>query len=134
MNRFAAIVLAAWSLLLPAGAQDSAAPAPAAPDVPVSPFRADAEALLAAPHRLSGTEEYAAAADYVEARLREIGIETVVVQEFPSLQTDVHRCELTAGDRTIPLVPGRPDAVLPPVSPPEGITGELVDVGDGSDE
>jgi hypothetical protein len=60
-------------------------------------FRADAEALLRAPHRLSGTEEYAAAADHVEKRLREIGIETIVVQEFPSLQTEVRRCELTAG-------------------------------------
>lgn len=97
-------------------------------------FRADAEALLRAPHRLSGTEEYAAAADHVEKRLREIGIETIVVQEFPSLQTEVRRCELTAGGRTIPLVPGRPDAILPPVSPPEGLTGELVDIGDGSDE
>jgi hypothetical protein len=97
-------------------------------------FRADVEALSRAPHRLSGTEEYAAAAAFVESRLREIGIEQVVVQEFPSLQTDVRRCEMLVDGRSIPLVPGRPNAIQPPVSPPAGIVGELVDLGDGSDD
>ncbi|HOU22382.1 MAG TPA: M28 family peptidase, partial [Kiritimatiellia bacterium] len=97
-------------------------------------IRADTEALLRAPHRLSGTEEYTAAARHVEQRLREIGITNIVVQEFPSLQTEVRRCELVADGRVLPLVPGRPNAVQPPVSPPEGIVGELVDLGDGSDD
>ncbi len=126
----------ALSLLLslagysPARAEEAPpAEAPAA----VSPFRADAEALLRAPHRLSGTAEYAEAARHVERRLREMGIRDVVVQEFPSLQTDVRRCELVVGERSIPLVPGRPNAIQPPVSPPEGIVAELVDLGDGSD-
>ncbi len=121
MNRFTAI---AWVFLLAVGTG-----LPARAD-----FRADTEALLRAPHRLSGTEEYAAAARHVEQRLREMGIADVVVQEFPSLQTDVRRCEMVAGSRTIPLVPGRPDALQPPVSPRGGIVGELVDLGDGSDE
>lgn len=96
-------------------------------------FRADTEALLRAPHRLSGTPEYADAASYVEQRLRDMGIEQVVVQEFPSLQTDVRRCEMLAGERVVPLIPARPNAIQPPVSPSEGITGELVDLGDASD-
>lgn len=103
-------------------------------EVQVSPFRVDVEALLRAPHRLSGTPEYSAAADYVETRLREMGIETIVAQEFPSLQTHVTRCEMVADGRTLPLIPGRPDGIQPPISPPEGILGELVDLGDGSDE
>ena len=134
MNRFAPILLA-LAALFAAGqgavrADEAAAEAPAS----ASPFRADVETLLRAPHRLSGTEEYAAAARHVERRLREIGIDQVVVQEFPSVQTEVRRCEMVAGGRVLPLVPARPNAIHPPVSPPEGISGELVDLGDGSDE
>ena len=84
--------------------------------------------------RLSGTPEYAAAADYVQTRLREMGIETIVAQEFPSLQTHVTRCEMVADGRTLPLIPGRPNGIQPPISPPEGMLGDLVDLGDGSDE
>jgi hypothetical protein len=97
-------------------------------------LRADVEALTRHPHRLSGTPEFYEAADYVEQRLREIGIEDVIVQEFSTTQTDVSRCEMQSGDRFWPLVPGRPNGILPPVTPPEGITGRLIDLGDGSDE
>lgn len=96
-------------------------------------IRADTEMLTRQPHRLSGTEEYAEAAQFVEQRLRDIGIEDVVVQEFATAQTEVGRCELVVGERTLNLIPGRPNGVVPPTSPPMGIQGELVDIGDGSD-
>ena len=123
MSRFASIAWVFSILLAAAGVSSSRAD-----------LRADAEALTRAPHRLSGTAEYAEAARHVERRLREIGIDQVVVQEFPSLQTDVKRCEMIVEGRVLPLVPGRPNAIQPPISPPEGIAGELVDLGDGSDE
>ena len=131
MNRIFSILTALW---IGTGAAASAQAPEGAASAGSGTFRADAEALLRAPHRLSGTEEYAEAARHVERRLREIGVERVVVQEFPTLQTEVRRCELVAGERKLALVPGRPNGIQPPVSPPEGISGELVDVGDGSDE
>jgi len=130
---FFALALLFSGLGFTAARAEEAVP-PAEAPAAVSPFRADVETLLRAPHRLSGTEEYAAAARHVEQRLREIGIQQIVVQEFPSVQTEVRRCEMVAGDRVLPLVPARPNAIQPPVSPPEGIIGELVDLGDGSDE
>ena len=98
-------------------------------------FAADCAALTRAPHRLSGTAEYQAAADYVATRLREIGADEVVVQEFPSVQTQLKRCVLQIGqgespDRR-PLLPLRPNGIVPPVSPPEGITGPLLHAGTG---
>ena len=96
-------------------------------------IRADTEILTRYPHRLTGTDEYAAAAEHVERRLREIGVEEVIIQEFPTAQTTVTRCELVSDGRTFPLIPGRPNGIVPPSTPPEGITGELVDLGDGSD-
>ena len=95
-------------------------------------FPADLEALTRGPHRLTGTMEYRAAADHVKARLEQIGVDEVIVQEFPAAQTVTKRCELVFdGGQKIPLVPARPDGIIPPVSSPEGITGELVWLGAG---
>lgn len=119
LNTILFCLLAVWALFaLPAHAS----------------FREDVEMLTRHPHRLTGTEEYRAAADHVEERLRAIGVDSLIVQEFPTVQTDVMRCELVAGDRAWSLVPGRPNGIVPPSSPEEGITAQLIDVGDGSDE
>ncbi|HMO49927.1 MAG TPA: hypothetical protein PKE26_05620 [Kiritimatiellia bacterium] len=96
---------------------------------------ADAEALLQYPHRLAGTPELKAAADHVEARLRAIGLDEVLVQEFPLAQNRTLQCEIILpGGSRLPLIPARPNGIIPPVTPPEGLTGEVVDVGDGSDD
>ena len=96
-----------------------------------SPFLADCRALTQAPHRLSGTPEYRAAADHVERRLREIGVDRLLAQEFASVQTQVERCALETGGRTLRLLPMRPNGIVPPVSPAEGIRGRLLDAGAG---
>ena len=97
-------------------------------------LREDTAVLAQHQHRLSGTPEYWAAADFVEQRLRDIGIEELVVQEFPIAQTQVLRCELVSEAGSLELIPGRPNGIVPPTSPVDGIEGELVDLGDGSDE
>ncbi len=106
----------------------------------VSPrFITDCEALTSAPHRLSGTAEYRQAADYVEKRLREIGVDEVLVQEYKSTQTKVLSCELEYKNPEYPestairkpLVPFRPNGIFPSQLPKGGITAELVYWGTG---
>ncbi|MCE9613842.1 MAG: M28 family peptidase [Lentisphaerae bacterium] len=122
------LTLTAWWLAV-------AALAPAAMPAPVtSPeFAADCQALTRAPHRLCGTPAGEAAADYLAQRLRDVGVKTVMVQPFPSVQTSVRRCEMTVEGRgdPLPLLPMRPNGILPPTTPPEGLAGRLVrlDVG-----
>jgi len=98
-------------------------------------FAADCAALTRAPHRLSGTPEYQAAAGYVEKRLREIGADAVVVQEFPSAQTG-ERCSIevrtdSGTPAARPLLAMRPNGIVPPATPPEGITGLILQAGAG---
>ena len=96
-------------------------------------FRQDCGELTRAPHRLAGTPEGKAAADFLAARLKEIGVDQVVTQQFPAAQTMVKRCELTpARGAAIPLIPMRPNGIMPPVTPPEGITGKLEYAGSGT--
>ena len=98
-------------------------------------LRADCEALLRGPHRLAGTEEGRRAADYLAERLRAIGVDEVILQDFPTAQTFTKVCEAETEDgRRIPLLPMRPDGVIPPVTPPGGIRGELVHAGRGTPE
>jgi len=98
-------------------------------------LRTDAEALLTAPHRLSGTPELKAAADHIEKRLREIGMDDVIVQEFPVTQNKTLQCEIVlAGGARLPLIPARPNGIIAPVTPVEGLTGEVVDAGAGTDD
>jgi len=96
-------------------------------------FQDDAAELARHPHRLSGTPEYAEAAAFLKRRLERIGVDRVIEQTFPVAQTVVRRCELQHAGGTVPLVPARPDGIIPPVTPPSGIQGQLVDVGSGSD-
>ncbi len=97
-------------------------------------FESDLKALTAAPHRLSGTPEGRAAAEYIKGRLTGMGIEDVYTLEMPLLQTHVVRCELTVGDVTAKLLPIRPNLIVPPVTPKEGLTGPLRYVGAGEPE
>jgi hypothetical protein len=103
-------------------------------------FRADALALTASEHRLTGTPECRRAADYVEQRLRRVGVDEVIVEEFPAVRTVVKRCEMTLGDslpdgrpagRRLDLLPMRPNGLMLPVTPAEGITGPIYYAGMG---
>ena len=96
-------------------------------------FEQDVQALTRTPHRLAGSAEYAQAAEYVQQRMEQIGLDDVFVQEFPLAQTQVDRCEaITATGRVIPLQPARPNGIIPSTTPPAGIRGELVYAGAGT--
>ena len=107
----------------------AASRAPAAePDA----FRADTLALTAGDHRLTGSPEDRRAADYIEQRLRRIGVDEVLVEEFPAVRTVVKRCEITLGNsRRLELLPMRPNGLMLPVTPPEGIAGPIQYAGMG---
>jgi hypothetical protein len=103
-------------------------------------FLADCRALARNAHRLAGTLEGREATDHIERRLREIGLDRVVVEEFATAQTAVRRCEIeipgpAGGEkRVLQCLPARPNGIIPPVTPPEGITGEILHAGAGRPE
>jgi len=102
-------------------------------------FLTDCRELAKGPHRLTGTDEYRRAAQYVERRLKQIGPDRVVVQEFATTQTRIKRCEILMDEpsghkRRLALVPMRPNGIIAPVSGPEGITGPIYHAGQGRAE
>jgi hypothetical protein len=95
-------------------------------------FAADVQALTRTPHRLLGSKEMTQAAGYMAERFRAIGVDTVVEQQFPVMTPEVKRCTVTVGKRALPLLPMRPNGIMLPVTPEGGLSGQLLDAGDGS--
>lgn len=96
-------------------------------------FLRDCETLTRSPHRLAGTEECHRAIDAIIQRLEQINPDKLIVQEFPVAQTRVKRCEVeiqfaSETSVTLPLQPIRPNGIIAPVSPREGITGPIVNI------
>ncbi len=96
-------------------------------------FEADCRALTTGPHRLAGTPEARAGADYVLRRLEAIGVDSVLEQPFQTAQTRPKRCQMVVPGRPEPLelLPLRPNGIIPPVTPEGGVTGELIYAGTG---
>ncbi len=93
-------------------------------------FDADVMHLTRHPHRLTGSPAAREAAVHLAERLRSMGLE-VIEHPFDYVQTRVLRCEveLQPGGSTLPLHPMRPNGIIPPVSPPGGIRGPLMQLG-----
>lgn len=119
MKRFIAMLLLA-AFVRPALGQDAA-----------QTLRADVEALTAQGHRLAGTDAGAAAAAYIEKRLGDAGIEQVYRLDMPLVQTQVKRCDVQVGGKTVELLPMRPNVHVPPVTAAEGLTAEMIYAGNG---
>jgi len=95
-------------------------------------FSADCQALTRAPHRLTGSPEYAAAAEYVAGRFTAIGVDKVIQQRFQVMEPTLKRCDLTVQGRKLRLLPMRPDGIIMPVTPATGITGQFLHAGAGT--
>ncbi|MAE64694.1 MAG: hypothetical protein CMJ18_10550 [Phycisphaeraceae bacterium] len=95
-------------------------------------FVDDCERLTRDPHRLAGTPAMQRATEHVAQRLREFGVDEVLVHEFAIPQTRVERCEMEMEAGVVPLLPMRPNGIVPPASGAGGITGPLLHVGDGA--
>jgi hypothetical protein len=131
----AAICLAAAAVLLGAvGARAQPAASPDRPSAGTQPFRADLEALTAYPHRLATTEQNHAAADYIDKRLREMGIGSIYTVEASAAQVQPETCRIRIDGNdgpTIPLKPLRPNLIIPPATDADGLSGPYVYAGTG---
>jgi hypothetical protein len=87
-------------------------------------FIRDVKSLSKFPNRLSGTKEYKMAADYIKIRLKQIGVDKIVEHKFPSVQAFTKKCELKfkSSSKRLKLFYMRPNGIILPTTPPEGIT------------
>ncbi|PTY06813.1 hypothetical protein DB346_00720 [Verrucomicrobia bacterium LW23] len=95
-------------------------------------FLADVKELTKGGHRLSGSPESGEAAQHIRRRLAEMGVADIYTLEMPLLQTVVAECRMTVEGKDIALLPIRPNLFVPPVTPPDGLTGPLLYAGTGS--
>ncbi len=97
-------------------------------------FDADLAALSRSPHRLAGTDEGAAAAAYIERRLRDFAGVDVLPLEMTVQQTVQPEGPptLEVDGRPVKLAAMRPNVVVPPTTPAGGITGPLLYAGRGA--
>ncbi len=109
----------------------TADPAPqlSAPD---REFLDDILNLTAKPHRLSGSQEGRAAADYVERRLRANGVTDVFSLDMPVWVANIRRCALELDGRVLPLLPMRPNVTVQPNTGVAGIVGPILYLGQAS--
>ena len=114
-----------------APATAAAPPAAAVTVADEAAFLTDLKALTAAPHRLAGSSEGQKAVEYIEGRLREIGITDRYTLDTPVWQLRILRCQLTVGQATVDLLPMRANLTVPPATPPEGLSGPVLYVGKG---
>ncbi|HEY4157406.1 MAG TPA: FtsX-like permease family protein [Polyangiaceae bacterium] len=122
----------AFALSFTSAARAQPMPRDAAPQAtPDKQFMLDLEALTRAPHRLAGSEAGRAASDYVQARLRDIGIQQLFELDVQVWQSRTIRCSLELDGVSVPLLPLRPDLMALPVTPAEGIRADTLYVAGG---
>ncbi len=95
-------------------------------------FFADLSELTKHPHRLAGSDAGREAAAYIEAGLRRRGVREIYPLDMPVWEPVTEQCELTIGDRTVRLYPLRPNVLVLPVTPPEGVRAPLMYAGEGT--
>jgi len=112
-------------------------------------FQEDCKALTVDTNRLTGTKEYQRAADYVLGRLKSLNPDKLVEQKFDSAQTHspVKKGDVTEfvdpiatltpivdgkDGQAITMFPMRPNGIIPPATPAEGVQGKLIHIGKGT--
>lgn len=88
-------------------------------------FQTDLERLTQAAHRLSGTPEGRDAANTIEQRLRALGV-ALYPLDLPIWQQHTEDCAVSVAGASTPAFPIRPNVVVPPSTPAEGIRARLV--------
>ncbi len=94
-------------------------------------LRSDVEALTAFPSRVPGTPGNRAAAAFVEARFKQIGLQqTRADQDFITAPV-TQSASLTLGGRVLEIAPIYPNHVVASTTPIAGLSGPLVYAGQG---
>ncbi len=93
--------------------------------------------LASVKSRVTGYPGNRRAVEYIERELKRAGIREIFEQEFttpvPIVDTAELRAETPGGRVCLPLHPLWPNLVRTSQTPPEGLTGPLIDVGKGRD-
>lgn len=97
-------------------------------------FLRDFQELTAFPHRLPGSEEQRETARFLESRLREIGVDELHTLRFETWYPELRRSEMVMDGESIPLFPLRPNLIIWPNTPEEGLSAPLIYVGKGDME
>ena len=95
-------------------------------------FVKDCHALTQTAHRLCGSSEFQQAAEHVGRRLKELQPDSYIEQPFATTQLKILNATLTPENGApLTLIPMRPNGIIPPVTPQEGISAPIVHVGVG---
>ena len=94
-------------------------------------FHRDFQALTAFAHRLPGSEGQQESARHLESRLRELGVDEVHTLSFETWTPELQRSELMVDGESIPLFPVRPNLIIWPNTPAEGLSAPLMYAGPG---
>lgn len=94
-------------------------------------FRSDFQELTVSNHRLPGSEGQQESARYLESRLREIGVDEVHTLRFETWYPELQRSEMVLDGTSIPMFPLRPNLIIWPNTPEEGLSAPLMYVGTG---
>ena len=116
-------LLLCLGLVLPASAQDNGVAAR---------MQKDIAALTRFPSRVPGSPGNLAAAQYVQSRFSEIGLTQVRADEYSVTTPVTKSATLTLNGQTLPLLPIYPNEVVASTTPPNGISGALIYVGQGN--
>ncbi len=121
----------------------------------IAQFEADCKVISAKTNRLTGTKEYQAAADYILQRLQSLNPDKIIEQKFDTAQTFSPQTAknadgttytafvdpvatvtpITADDKDgtpLKLYPMRPNGIIPPAMPAEGVSGNIIHIGKGT--
>ncbi len=106
----------------------------AAADDKSSNFDKDLEKFCEFRNRLAGSKNAEAASLHVFDRLKQIGADEVVLQKFPSVQTNPGKAELKleGSAKKLTLYPLRPNGIITSTTTPEGISGHIIKAGKGT--
>ena len=120
-------------------AVQSTAKAPPGASIRDREYYMDLAVLTKNPHRLAAFEDGSrAASQFVENRLKALGIAKVAVQEFPLVQPRTTECRLLVDGQEITSSDGRPaiyaargNMFQESITPAEGLSGQAVYLGRG---
>lgn len=125
------LILALIAALLLASAASAPAQVPPTPSTS-RPVLDDMSFFAGMKDRSTGSNGAEKAADYILDAFRKAGLSEVGVQDFLTPIPEVVSASIEVNGTSLQLYPWGPNMVYLPMTPPEGLTGRLLYVGDGN--